>query len=90
MEVYTHIVKRPDNKNYHLVFRQIYGFEEGDCETAIRSFTDEGFTVVYKAKTKVDTPISAKELAHRVNVIIGQSNEDGSLDTRSLDELLKH
>jgi hypothetical protein len=88
-ELHTHIVERPEGLDYPIKFKQIYGFADNDCDDAIKSFTDAGFEVIYTAKTTIVHEGKTGGLARGVNNIVDNSNMNGSLDTNSLDKLLK-
>ena len=89
IDLYIHIVERPDNPNYSSKFKQIYGFTEHDCDGSINSFTQKDFRVVYTKHVKVQDGNAVNEVARQVNDILEFSNRKEILDLKSLDELLR-
>ncbi len=89
IDLYVHIVERPDNFDYPVKFKEIYGFTEHDCERAIKSFTDNGFVVEYTGKTQLKNGEEIIQVSQQVNSILEFSNRINELDKRSLDALLR-
>ncbi len=88
IDLYVHIVEKPERLNNYSKFKQIYGFTEHDCDKSISSFTEKGFSIVYQKKVIARDGNHINELAKAVNDILNVANNRNSLDIKSLDIVL--
>jgi hypothetical protein len=88
IDLYVHILEKPESLNNYPKFRQIYGFTEHDCDKSISSFTEKGFSVVYQKKVIARDGNHVNALAKSVNDILNVANNNDSLDIKSLDVVL--